>query len=571
MFFDKNPNKTQHQTPQNLINDKKTHIFRRPNPDWTPPTDKNTKLMRYFTIIEKETRRIMGKQTNEDTRNLTQEEESALEALQGDTSITIKKTDKGGGICILDKNIYEEKILKMLLDKDTYDELPEDPTNTITNNITDEILLMMHARVIPDKIANFILPNTPSRTPLFYGLPKIHKPDTPLRPIVSGCDGPTDNLSEYVVKYLQPMAETLPAYFRDTTHLLKLLSEINSPDEQITLITADVTSLYTNIPHEDGIQTIKDFITEQIHTVNFPPELPPIIRTRHFCHLIKLILQNSSFMFGNRAFRQKFGTSMGTRMAPPYANIFMDTLDRKICHKFDKQILLYKRFIDDILIIFTGTATQTQELMTYANDIHKNIKLTFNTSQDSIDFMDITLQLNKNNTLHSKLYRKPTDTLALLNFHSNHPRHQKIGIIYSQALRLNRLISNRDELDKELQNLTITLTTKGYPLKTINHDIAKALRRTQTELITQPKHKDPQNNTNDITATPTDKDRRNRIPIILPNDNKGRELSNMITKHWHIIKNDPYLTKTLHPTLLKIFSNKRSLGDLLVTTKFTHT
>jgi hypothetical protein len=151
-------------------------------------------------------------------------------------------------------------------------------------------------------------------------------------------------------------------------------------------------------------------------------------------------------MFGDRAFRQKFGTSMGTRMAPPYANLFMSTFDETIHTNFKDHIVLYKRFIDDILIIFTGTTQQMEELMTYANNMHKDIKFTFNTSNDKIDFMDITLQVNNyNNTLTSKLYRKPTDTLSLLNFRSNHPRHQKIGIIYSQALRLNKLISDEDE------------------------------------------------------------------------------------------------------------------------------
>jgi hypothetical protein len=248
-------------------------------------------------------------------------------------------------------------------------------------------------------------------------------------------------------------------------------------------------------------------------------------------------------------------------MAPPYANIFVSTFDETIHTKFKDKILLYKRFIDDILIIFTGTAQQTEELMTYANNLHNNIKFTFKTSNDKIDFMDITLQINnRNNTLTSKLYKKPTDTLSLLNFNSNHPRHQKIGIIYSQALRLNRLISDENVLRKELKNLTITLITKNYPLHIINHHISKALQKTQTELINQQKPQTIQD-INVITY--------NHIPIILPNDNIGRELAHMITKHWTIIKNDPDLTIILQPTLLKVLSNHKSLNDLLISTKHT--
>jgi hypothetical protein len=100
-------------------------------------------------------------------------------------------------------------------------------------------------------------------------------------------------------------------------------------------------------------------------------------------------------MFGNRAFSQIFGTSMGTRMPPPLVNIFISRFDEKIQFKLDKDILLCKQFIDDILIIFTGTAQQAQELMTYANANNKSIKFTFNAYHDTIDFMDIILQIKR--------------------------------------------------------------------------------------------------------------------------------------------------------------------------------
>jgi hypothetical protein len=118
-------------------------------------------------------------------------------------------------------------------------------------------------------------------------------------------------------------------------------------------------------------------------------------------------------------------------------------------------------------------------------------------------------------------------------------------------------------LHKELKNLTITLITKNYPLHIINHHISKALVRTQTELIKQQK---PLQDIRDNTT--------NQIPIILPNDNIGRELAQMITKHWTIIRYDPELTRILQPTLLKVLSNHKSLHDLLISTKhtpYTHT
>ena len=48
-------------------------------------------------------------------------------------------------------------------------------------------------------------PNPP-RIPIFYTLTKIHKPTPVGRPIISGCEGPTEKLSSFVDKLLQPIA-----------------------------------------------------------------------------------------------------------------------------------------------------------------------------------------------------------------------------------------------------------------------------------------------------------------------------------------------------------------------------
>ncbi|XP_047141171.1 uncharacterized protein LOC124816160 [Hydra vulgaris] len=420
---------------------------------------------------------------------------------------------------------------------------------------------MKNCLIIPEKIAEFMLPTTiEARTPLFYSLPKIHKENTPLRPIVSGCGSPTDNLSEYVVKYLLPIAESLPSYFKDSTELLKTLCETPLPRREYILVTADVVSLYTNIPHDDGIRAVSNFLNNNWKLLKLPNNLPPIIPTNHFCDLLKLILENSSFMFGSRSFHQKFGTSMGTRMAPPYANIFMGELDQKIIEKYKNHISLYKRFIDNVLLIFEGTLSELDELKTYMNSLHKNIKFTFDTSTKSVSFMDLTLTKNENNTISSTIYKKPTDTLSLLNFHSNHPRHQKIGIVYSQARRLNRLVSKEVDLRTELEKLAKTLVIKNYPIEVINQEINKALSSTQKNLIFKP-----------ITTEPiSDKKKsfNNGIPIVLPYDATGKEIMKMTTKHWRIIQNDPVLSKILGEKPLKIYSNQKNLHDQLIRTKF---
>ena len=88
----------------------------------------------------------------------------------------------------------------------------------------------------------------------FYTLPKIHKPTPVGRPIVSGCDGPTEKLS-FVHKLLQPIAQQQKSYLKDTTDLVNHIENTKVPADAI-LVSIDVTSLYTNIPQEEGIHTV---------------------------------------------------------------------------------------------------------------------------------------------------------------------------------------------------------------------------------------------------------------------------------------------------------------------------
>ena len=47
----------------------------------------------------------------------------------------------------------------------------------------------------------------PSATvcPKCYGLPKVHKPDVPLRPIVASQGSPSYNLAKYLAEILKPL------------------------------------------------------------------------------------------------------------------------------------------------------------------------------------------------------------------------------------------------------------------------------------------------------------------------------------------------------------------------------
>ena len=60
---------------------------------------------------------------------------------------------------------------------------------------------------------------------------------------------------------------------------------------------------------------------------------------------------------------------MGTKMAPAYANLFMG---EKLKDFGKSHIKLWKRFIDDIFVIWTGSKPEFITFMTKINQIHSH-------------------------------------------------------------------------------------------------------------------------------------------------------------------------------------------------------
>ena len=255
---------------RNNIHDKISPFKRKSS--WTVPPSDNPTLTNFFTRTEQDLVSVTtpGRKTYS---NLTLQEKSALNNLKKNQSIVIKPCDKGGGICIMNTKDYLTKIHARLQDHDTYKPLTYNPTSAIINDACTLIEYIHSQHIIDKATKEFLLPPKNTSTPLFYGLPKIHKPGCPLRPIVSGCDGPTDHLSPYVTHFIQPLASNFPSHIKDTKHFLNLIEKLPPLSPNALLVTADVTSLYTNIPHEEGIEAVIHFMEEYKHLL--PTNCPP--------------------------------------------------------------------------------------------------------------------------------------------------------------------------------------------------------------------------------------------------------------------------------------------------------
>ena len=105
------------------------------------------------------------------------------------------------------------------------------------------------------------------------------------------------------------------SYIKDSTHLINILKRVIMQPGML-LCTLHITSLYTNIPHNEGIGSIKEMLA-----IHKPPNSLP--HNSYIIELLEVVLTNNNFEFIGKHYHQVSGTAMGIKLAPSYANQYL--------------------------------------------------------------------------------------------------------------------------------------------------------------------------------------------------------------------------------------------------------
>ena len=214
-------------------------------------------------------------------------------------------------------------------------------------------------------------------------------------------------------------------------------------------------------------------------------------------------------------------------MAPNFADIFMAQIENTIITHAPKALrpLLWKRYIDDIIITWQHGEDSLIKFIEHANSIHDTIKFEDEYSRTKVNFLDTIIYFNDKNMLESTLFIKPTDMCTLLQASSFHPPHCKKGIIYSQALRYRKLITDDKELEKHLNNLKINLIKRGYDLSLIQNEFAKMSTMNQSDLLCPNQNNEHRPNP---TANYQENNQGSVIRFIVPYDSETTKIGSIL-------------------------------------------
>lgn len=379
------------------------------------------------------------------------------------------KSDKGGHTVVIDLVRYEEEIAKML-NNDVYELLNVSPLLSLIEKEKNFMRFLSTNRKTKDceSMQRYWRGFQPNLLALakFYGLPKVHKNDFCLRPIMSLTGAPsfaTGKVFDRMLRSIFPRTET---HIRDSFCLKEFLNGVILKPNDI-LVSFDVVSMFTSIPRS----LVREIIMDKCDLFYEYFGMGRMILERFLDFLLN---DSTVFTALDGIYLQKQGLPMGSCISPTLARITMDKVVEHLLARVP-EITFIKVFVDD-----TITAIHRDNVaiaLSTLNDFNVNIKFTCEMENDqrSINFLNMTLRRDELSIL-TNWYRKYFASGRLLNFLSSHKRTTVIETAINFIITVRTLSdesffhSNRPKVIETLRDnsfpetLIITLMNEHYTL-----------------------------------------------------------------------------------------------------------
>jgi hypothetical protein len=280
------------------------------------------------------------------------------------------------------------------------------------------------------------------------------------------------------------LLNSFPNILKNSYDLAKDINSMKLPPDTY-LVTMDVTSLYTNINTNRLFSIISNYMGNAV------------------ADCCEYICNNNYFQYGYNIYKQIFGIAMGSNSSVSFANLYLGVLLDPIIESNDK-VFYYKRYIDDLFIIWQGSIRDFRIFEKMLNKLISNIQFETIISLNKVDFLDITIT-HATSRLEYTTYFKPISRFLFITPKSYHPKHIYLGLVKAELTRYNRLCSNKMMFLVTSRLFYNRLLLRGFSRQTLNIWF-KSYRYNE----------DPFNN-----IESTDDNSKNTIRLILPHSTRN--------------------------------------------------
>ena len=234
------------------------------------------------------------------------------------------------------------------------------------------------------------------------------------------------------------------------------------------MVSFDVSSLFTNVPLNETIELCGNLWDEK-------NKANAMIDKHGMIELLKFCTKEVSFLFNDEWYTQMDGVAMGSPLGPTMASIFMKEIEGKISNYEGNKPTVYKRYVDDIFLIF-NSRDDVGPFLNFMNNLHNNIKFTTEfENENKLSFLDILIKRIDNLKYETSIYRKPTDTGLYTTANSFCEEKYKSGMIKGLIHRVWTLTSDHKTTCNELDLLRDRLSKNAYGMKMIERNIKKSV------------------------------------------------------------------------------------------------
>ena len=321
-------------------------------------------------------RLLLKDQNNKKQANVSKDELNALKELKLDNNRLILTANKGVALVVINKQDYIKKA-EDLLQESSYKKITDDPTAKQKSKLISILKNIKAEGGLKDG------------SPKFYGLPKIHKPGIPLRPIIPSIGTVTYNTAKEFARILKPLVGLSEHHTHNTIDFVQQIKEVKLKEDE-SLVSYDVTALFTSVPIPPLLKIIEEKLKED-------KELPrrTNMNTRHIIKLLEFCLRSTYFVFQGQHFEQVEGAAMGSPLSPIVSNIYMEHFEARALETAPHPPSLWKRYVDDTFVILK--TAHKEEFFRHLNGIEEKIQFTAeNTRADgSLPFLDSWSQWKK--------------------------------------------------------------------------------------------------------------------------------------------------------------------------------
>lgn len=218
---------------------------------------------------------------------------------------------------------------------------------------------------------------------------------------------------------------------------------------------------------------------------------------------------------------------MGAKFAPSLANLFMAKWEEDVVYVHEtRSLVLWTRYIDDILLLWNGTMETLDEFFECLNNNDRGIALSYQASKTKIHFLDLQIEII-NNEFRFSTYFKSTDRNGFIPVDSCHHVSWLNSVPRSQFLRLRRNCTEKETFFEQAKILKSRFEDKGYNTDDLNLEIQKAVSIDRKSLLeVKPKK---------------ESDGRFRWALLTSFSTQHRQIKNIMRKHWGVLKQDSIL------------------------------